>query len=126
MKTLAYTVSALAGLASAEEAIRIMAATKQPIMMQADQPSMTSVLHSPTAVLNKNNVLVDSNVGIAKSSVMQTQNDDIIIRDNKGDFQLRGTAETPKEETSDGHDDEQFWNFGYPRYQYRYVYRYGW
>nr|CCA24956.1 AlNc14C266G9901 [Albugo laibachii Nc14] len=128
MNKLSGVISLAAIVASTYAQVIVMDAAGNPQMKieqsaRGQSEDTKNVLTDATALLNKNNAVVDNNIGVSDSNVLLTQNDRFHTKKQSGTIHVRGASENEEDR-----DQEQFWGrgFGYPYYGYNYRYRYWW
>ena len=130
MNKLSGVISLAAIVASAHAQVTVMDAAGSP-QMKIEQstpghPEDTkNVLTDATALVNKNNAVVDNNIGVSDSNVLLTQNDHFHVKKQSGTIHVRGASESDEAQDQ---DQEYFWRggYGYPSYGYNYRYRNWW
>nr|CCA19819.1 AlNc14C79G5231 [Albugo laibachii Nc14] len=122
MQKLSTLISAAAFIAATSAQVSVNVPRAQ-VMKRQEPNDSKNVLTRATALLNKNNAAVDNDIGVSRSNVLVSQNDDFKAGTQSGDIRLRGTTEDAEDR-----DQEQWYGYGYPIRSpyYRYSYRYWW
>nr|CCA21557.1 mitogenactivated protein kinase kinase putative [Albugo laibachii Nc14] len=130
MNKLSGVISLAAIVASAYAQVTVMDAGGSPQMkIEQSTPGHSedtkNVLTDATALVNKNNAVVDNNIGVSDSNVLLTQNDRFHVKKQSGTIHVHGAK---KNEEDEDQDQEYFWRggYGYPSYGYNYRYRNWW